>query len=53
MLCHCLLLNQETALDSIPVTNLYLCCLIKQSHKHVHKDPDAIVLKMPNFQRWF
>ena len=51
MLDHCLLLHQETTLDTIPITNLYLCCLIKKLHKHVRKDPDVIVLKMPNLSR--
>ena len=53
MLDHCLLLHQETTFYSIPITDLYLRCLIKQLYKHVHKDPDVIVLKMPNLPRLF
>ena len=45
MLDHCLLLHQETTLDTIPIT--------KQLHKHVLKDPDVIVLKMPNLPHLF
>ena len=48
MLDHCLLLHQETTLDTKPITNLYLFCLIKQLHKHVLKDPDVIVIKLEN-----
>ena len=48
MLDHCLLLHQETTLDTKPITNLYLFCLIKQLHKHVLKDPDVIVIKIEN-----
>ena len=53
MLDHCLLLNQETTLDTVPITNLYQSCLIKRLHKHVHKDTGEIVLKMPNLSRLF
>ena len=49
---HCLLLHQEISLDPIPITNLYLCCLIKYLHKHVHKDHHVTVLKLPNLPRF-
>ena len=53
MLDHFLLLHKETTSDTIPITNMYLCCLIKRLHKHMLKDLDVIVLKMPNLPHLF